>query len=237
MALERQNSSSALSEKLSAAGSLIARLPLAWPTYGGPPTLPAAWGGLAAGRAVGSGGHRLCWRPGWASGLPPLTLPVPLCIHFLHHLLLPLPHQVVLQQLWVPVQESFHLPKVQAWRPSWSQTRLPPPSYTGTKRASAPASSWSCLWLPHQDAGPELLPPAESQGWEAPVPSLRRRLAGSPTPRSCYFCAPHRCPHGAAAAAAARAENPSDRGSRSAWPPPPRLPAPDEWTAVDARWA
>lgn len=44
---------------------------------------------------------------------------------------------------------------------------------------------------------------------------LRRRLAGSPHPGPAT-CAPHRCPRGAAAAAPARAENPSDRGSRSA---------------------
>lgn len=49
----------------------------------------------------------------------------------------------------------------------------------------------------------------------APSFGLRRRLAGTPHPVPAT-CAPHRCPHGAAAAATARAENPSDRGSRSA---------------------
>ena len=49
---------------------------------------------------------------------------------------------------------------------------FPLPLYTGTKRVSAPASSWSCPWLPHQDPGPELLQTSGiPRGWEAPLPS------------------------------------------------------------------
>lgn len=49
----------------------------------------------------------------------------------------------------------------------------------------------------------------------APSFGLRRRPAGTPHPGPTTW-APHRCPHGAAAAATARAQKPSERGSRSA---------------------